>query len=256
MIFTLKRGLVAEASISIESEALQFGLGLFETLKAKNGKAFLLEEHVQRLVTCAETIGLEAGVSEEQIIDFAQTSLTHLVPETLCRVKLIATGEDVFLIAKPLSENFELDSISLLPLKKNRSIPAIKSLNYLDCHLAFGEAQKQGYDDALLYACKDKVRETSRANIFWVQGGEIFTTTHLALAGITQAFVMANFVVTVAEVTLGELNKADEAFMTNSIQGVCPVTKIGEQVFESGPMTKKVQAFYQKQEALALGGDL
>ncbi len=248
MIFTLKKGLVAEATISIGNQTLQFGLGLFETLKAKDGQAFLLKEHVTRLVSSSEKIGLSLGASEDLIFGFAQKSMSHLPPDTLCRLKLIATVDDLYIIAKPVGLDFELSSMSLLPQKRNRSLPEVKSLNYLDCHLAFQAAQKQGYDDALLYACKDKVREASRGNLFWVKGSQVFTTTHLALPGITQAFVMENSAVEVKEVTLEELNQADEVFVTNSIQGVCPVTKIGEQEYPIGPITKKIRSFYKKTE--------
>jgi len=248
VIFSIEDGLLTEsqAQLSLQSESLQFGYGLFETMKAVKSRVFLLKQHIQRLIISAEKIGLPIEKTGQEIETFVNNALQQ-IPNSHHRIKLLLIKEGLFLICSELSKGFQKESIRLYPYKASRSIPEIKSLNYMDCQIAFSRAEHEGFDDALLY--KKIITEASRGNLFWVQNKQLFTTTKNALPGITQNFIMDHWPsVTTTQISLKQLLDADEVFYTNSIQGVCPVTQIGNVQFEIGTLTIEIQAFYKSAE--------
>jgi branched-subunit amino acid aminotransferase/4-amino-4-deoxychorismate lyase len=104
--------------------------------------------------------------------------------------------------------------------------PTIKSGNYLASIRARDEAKAAGADDAVLLSPEGVVTELTCANLFWIIDGIVFTCDDsLVLNGITRAVVIRLLEEQGVEVELGrfgaiELNHANEAFATSSIQGV------------------------------------
>jgi 4-amino-4-deoxychorismate lyase len=104
-------------------------------------------------------------------------------------------------------------------------------------------AQVNGYDDSILLDDSGQVYETGRANLFWVNNGEVYTREHHVLPGVMRDFVLSidDIATHFESISLNELLSADEVFITNSIRGVVPVTLINDVTFETHEVTHHVQ---------------
>jgi len=132
----------------------------------------------------------------------------------------------------------------------------IKSLNYLNSVMAKLEANMSGADEAI---CLDKngcVAEGVGENIFLVKNGKISTppTSTGALEGITSKAVVAlaeklGYKVTVENITLFMLFKAEEVFFTGTAAEIVPIRQVNwRQIGKGtrGPVTEKLMIEFQK----------
>jgi len=249
MILSSKRGRLApdQAQLNALSPGAQYGLGLFETLRTwPGGKFFLAQEHLRRLYQSAEELGIHFQVTQMRAMELLE-SMAGSNSSSL-RIKIMGLEGELIFISEILHEDPELiDGVRLLPVDQTRSLPQYKSLNYLDCLLAWNQAHEAGCFDAILIDQLGYCRETSRANLFWVRGGQIYSNQEKSLPGITQSFLFAHAPrkVQPSQIQLAGLRAVDEIFITNSIRGVLPVKQIQDQNFALGPITREIMDFYQ-----------
>ena len=150
-------------------------------------------------------------------------------------------------------------------------VPAwIKSGNYLSSVLAVGEARAAGAHEALLHGEPgpdgDPVLcEGASSNVFHVRGGTLCTAPEEAgiLAGITRAAVLdlarqAGIPIELQAPTRRDLDTADEVFLSSSIRGVLPVTRIADTAGSRpvgdgrpGPVTRRITALYGARTGIA-----
>ena len=123
--------------------------------------------------------------------------------------------------------------VNVVRTSKHAVDPAVKSGNYLNNILALAEAKKAGAYEALMCNEKGQVAEGSSSNVFIVHNKEIKTPPlHVGLlAGITRMRVMEqarSLGYTVLETFLSrhDVKIADEVFITSSIRGIMPITKV------------------------------
>lgn len=136
-------------------------------------------------------------------------------------------------------------------------ISKIKSLNYLPYILARFDAKDKGYDEAILTNTKGYITEAPTSNIFLVKDDHIITPSINSgiLPGITRGVIIGiakKLRIKIIEkfVARKESMNADEAFLTNSLAEVLPVTKIDSKRVgsgEPGDITKLLHISYQKQ---------
>ena len=120
-------------------------------------------------------------------------------------------------------------------LRNERSpLSRIKSLNYLENVLARREAEARGADDALLLNTAGDLACTSAANLFLPLDGRLVTpnVTSGALPGTVRELVVAELApqsgleVVERAVRPEELSAAEEAFLTNALLGIVPLTEV------------------------------
>lgn len=251
----------AEATVSVFDHGLLYGDGIFEGLRFYHGRTFMLEAHLQRLVLSARAIGLELPYSLQQI-SVAIEQLIEAYPGDAGYLRLVVTrGEGslgidprkcarpvLFIIADELSV-MDVDDNSQgirLHIAQTRRLPAqcldpkIKSLNYLNNILARIEANQAGMDEALMLNLDGYVSEGSVDNIFIITGG-VLKTPPLGdglLAGITRAVIIevagrAGIPCEETSLTLQDLARAEECFLTGTGAELIPVKQIGERLLES-----------------------
>ena len=122
--------------------------------------------------------------------------------------------------------------------------------------LARMAARAAGYDEAILLNEKGYIAEGSTTNIFLVSNGELVTPCAESgiLSGITREAVLeiasaANIKTVERQVGLEELIKAEEAFITNSILKIMPLTWFEDKPIgngKPGQLTKKLLAAYRQ----------
>lgn len=265
-----------DARISVFDHGLLYGDGIFEGIRAYNGRVFKLKEHIDRLFYSAKAILLT--------IPLTHAEMTQAVIETCRRnkirdgyVRLLVTRgvgglglnpnrckkPSVIIIADKIQlypeEMYErgLEIITVPTVRNLHSAlnPAIKSLNYLNNILAKIEANNSGCEEAIMLNAEGYVSECTGDNVFIIKAGQMFTPplSAGALYGITRSVVMDmarenSILVSEPNLTRYDLFNADECFLTGTGAELIPVVKIDGRVIGSGtpgPITKSLVAKYK-----------
>jgi len=265
-----------KAAVSIYDHGLLYGDGVFEGIRAYNGRVFRLEDHVKRLYDSAKAIMLEVPITEEEMCSVILETLRKndlsdaYIRPIVTRGKgdlgldpLKCPGPSVIVISQERGAMYgDLYEIGLtaVTVTVRRNSPAalppnIKSLNYLNNILAKIEANIKGGNEAIFLDAEGNVSEGSGDNIFIVKNGAIFTPhTMNNLKGITRLAVLEvaeSKGYSLSEVDLGlfDLYTADEIFVTGTAAEVGPVTKIDGRVIgdgKPGPITKDLMEGFRE----------
>ena len=265
------------AKVHVLTHALHYSTAIFEGIRCyntANGSAiFRLPEHVDRFFNSAKMYGMKMRYSKKQIsnaiIKTVKTSglkecyirplayygygTMGLTP-TLNKVdvsiacwkwKMGESKAGKFSGAKcKISKWIRIDS-------KSQPMQSKSAANYSNAALARVEALKNGYDEAIMLNNKGNVAEGSAENIFVVKNGVIKTPPLDAdiLNGITRDSVIQlikkeHMKLVEKNITVNELLKADEVFMTGTAAEVKSVTKIDKNAIGNGSVgeiTKELQ---------------
>ena len=266
----------AEARISPLDRGILYGYGLFETMRSYGGHVFSLDRHLARLMHSAGIIGLNAGLDPDTIGQAIYKTLeANECPDARIRLTILAgEGErgltlptsgtlTIIIVAErlvlppPQAYKEGLCAVVASTRRNSRSLlSGIKSINYLDNLFAQSEAVTAGADQAILLNELGFVAECSTSNIFMVVGGQLLTPSVESgiLPGVTREKVIElalNLGVAVVEeeISLAVLLRADEAFMTNSVIEVMPVTAVDGKPVGSGmvgEITEKLMRAYRE----------
>jgi branched-chain amino acid aminotransferase len=265
-----------DAKISVFDHGLLYGDGIFEGIRAYNGRVFKLKEHIDRLFYSAKAIMLEIPLSHEDIMQaVVKTCRDNKIRDGYIRL-VITRGvgtlginpnrcktPSVIIIADKIQlypEAMYRRGLDIITVPTTRNLhsalnPAIKSLNYLNNVLAKIEANNGGVEEAVMLNAEGFVSECTGDNIFIVKGKQLLTPplSAGALYGITREVVMElarKEGLTVAEpnLTRYDLFIADECFLTGTGAELIPVVKIDGRVIgagKPGPMTKRLVSAYR-----------
>jgi len=264
----------SQASISALDYGFLYGFGLFETMRAYGGRVFLLDRHLSRLVHSAKILGLPIGVADLKEAVMATIQANQL-SEARIRIT-ISIGEGgmtpdpntckkptVLVLAgyyQPYPEQVYQTGFRAVvsSIRRNSQSPLsrLKSANYLENILAREEARKAGVDEALCLNEKGLLAEASMSNIFLVTDGTLRTPGQGSgiLPGITREVVLelaSQLGINTLErdIRLEELFHAQEAFLTNSLIEVMPLTEIDGKPIGSGrpgSLTKRLMVAYKE----------
>ncbi len=266
----------AGARISPFDRGILYGYGLFETMRSYRGYVFGLDRHLARLMHSACKIGLDGGLDPIELRQAiyktleanerpdARIRLTVLAGEGERGLTLPTTGKlTIIIVAEklvlppPQAYKEGLCAVVVSTRRNSHSLlSGIKSTNYLDSLVAQSEASAAGADQAILLNEQGFVAECSTSNIFLVVGGKLLTPSVDSgiLPGVTREEVIElalNLGVAVVEeeISLAVLLRADEAFMTNSIIEIMPITAVDGKPVGSGmvgEITEKLMGAYRE----------
>ncbi len=264
------------AKISVFDHGLLYGDGIFEGIRAYNGRVFRLREHIDRLFASAKAILLTIPLSHAEMMKAViATCRRNKVQDGYIRL-LVTRGigtlglnpksckaPSVVIIAGKIQlypeEYYEkgLDIITVPTVRNLHSAlnPAIKSLNYLNNILAKIEANNGGCEEAVMLNSEGFVAECTGDNLFIIKGKQLLTPplSAGALYGITREVVMglgrdAGMSVAEPNLTRYDLFNADECFLTGTGAELVPVVKIDGRIIgdgSPGPITKALVAQYR-----------
>jgi branched-chain amino acid aminotransferase len=264
-----------QATVSVFDHGFLYGDGVFEGIRAYDGRVFRLEEHVQRLFDSAQAIMLSIPLSQKKMCEAILETLRKnnlrnayirpivsrgygdlgLDPNKCPRPSVIIIAIDWGAMYGDLYE-VGLTAISVAVRRNSPDSlpPNIKSLNYLNNILAKIEANVKGGNEAIILDSRGLVSEGSGDNIFVIKEGQIFTPHTISnLKGITRAAVMElaeikGNPIQEKEMGLFDLYTADEVFVTGTAAEVAPVTKVDGRVIgtgKPGPITKELMAAFK-----------
>ena len=277
-----------DAKVHVLTHALHYSTAVFEGIRCyntPNGSAiFRLTEHVDRLFNSAKLYGMKMRYTKKQITDAIIRTVkasglkdcyirpiayygygTMGLTPTLNKVdvsiscwewKMGESKAGKFSGAKcKISKWVRIDS-------RSQPMQAKSAANYSNAALARVEALKSGYDEAIMLNSSGKVAEGSAENIFIIKSGIIKTPPLNAdiLNGITRDSVIrlikVNGIKLVEKnITVKELFKADEVFMTGTAAEVKSVSKINKTLIGNGKMGKITKTLQKSFMDAAMGKD-
>jgi branched-chain amino acid aminotransferase len=274
-----------DATIAAGDAGLLHGAGLFETMRARNGRLFRARHHLDRLTRSAQALSIPVALGESQLAEMAADLLdANGLRDARLRLTVTrgdlhaATAEDptppvtLLLTAAefqpyPAALYDKGMTVVVGSYKQNPESPVTghKTTSYLDRLLALREAQAVKAGEALWFTAHTNcLAEGSISNVFLVDKDGVLCTPpltvpekanqRLCLPGITRQAVLelatAQGVLPHERLlTIHDVLAAKEVFLTNAIMGLMPVTAIEKHAVATGkpgPMTAQLRDAYEK----------
>jgi len=262
-----------KATISVLDYGFLFGYGLFETMRAYQGRVFLLESHLNRLASAAAKLGISVSTPElaKAILAVIKTNQFESArvrltvskgegslspnPESCKKATVLVMAEPY----KPYSARIYRNGLRAITASYRRNshspLSGLKTANYLENILARQEAKKAGADEALLLNEKGMLAEASMSNLFLVKDGVLMTPDPASgiLPGITRGVVLElaaklSIKAVETEIPPETLFKADEVFLTNSLIEIMPLVEVDGKLIsdgQRGQVTARLQKAYR-----------
>ena len=270
----------ADAKVHVLAHGLQYGTGVFEGMKSyptADGPAiFRLDAHLERFYKSAELYDLaipypQATLAEAslEVVRANRLEASYLRPVAFFDAGTLSvwTAEcpvTVAIAAVPTGKylaNAEAGvRVTVSPIRKfdNSAIPAWAKAcgQYINSARAVNEAQRRGFDEALLLNSQGLVAEGSGENLFVVKNGGIVTNDKDAsiLMGVTRASVLEiagdlGIATLVAPISVEDVLGADELFFTGTAVEVTAIREVDGRVMSGGkpgPVTRRIQDMFNQ----------
>ena len=267
----------SEAKISVFDSGYLVGDGIWEALRLHDGVLVFLDEHLDRLWQGAATVGMDVGMSREELTAavwqtlranemhdnvHVRFMLTRGIKKTPSQdPRLTISGPNLVIIAEhKLADPASRErGVTLFTSSIRRGSP-----DYLDprlnCHsklhevMALVQALEAGADEALMLDIHGFVATCNATNFFMIKNGAVWTSTgQYCMNGITRGKVIEacqqnDIPCHLKNFSLFDVYGADEAFVTGTFGGLTPVTKVDGRIIGSGSygvMTQRLQGLYE-----------
>lgn len=257
-----------DARVHVLCHGLHYGTSVFEGERVYNGRVFRLRDHSERLITSARLISIPFEIAADGLDDATKEVVeANGIVDGYVRPIAWRGSEDIGLSAPGAKTHVAIaawpwpavfgsgqkDVGIALAISRWRRIPSTsvpvqaKAAGiYLNGAIARREAEAAGADDALLLDSSDNLAEASGANIFLVREGVLLTPiADSVLNGITRQTIISlarklGYRVEEARIPLSLLMEVTEVFLTGTAYEVTPVTKINDQRWPVGPITRRL----------------
>ncbi len=271
----------AEAKVSAMDHGFLYGDTVYETLRTFERVPFLLGRHLRRLERSTERIFMPLPLGRPELEAEVLRSVKEVPIDGDVMIRLVISrgvgppGLDIELCTQPSYLVYvsrltpanvppEADAtqggggvpvvISKTRRNSPRAVdPSVKSGNFLNNILAYKDAHDVGAYEAILCTAEGFLAEGATSNLFVVKDDFVWTPrSEGILAGITRAVVFEE--ARAAGASIGETNiapetlfAADEVFLSSSVRGIVPVSRVNDGVVgsgERGPVTHRLQQLY------------
>ncbi len=237
-----------------------YGAGCFETMRAEDGSVYKFNEHMNRLSDGLKYLGKEGKSipSPEYIREVvSEILLKNNLEKGPCRIRVqcslsergyaVSNQESVILhvsaekIESAGSKEFKLGQVQTRVIPDHCKPAHLKLCNMIHYRHAYREAIQGGNEDALMLNMDHYVAETSKANIFWMKGDQIYTPSfgcdilpgimrNSIIELIKQSFKKKHVIE--GSFKYPELSDADLIWVTNSIVEIQRVTHLDGKLIE------------------------
>ncbi|VVO13215.1 aminodeoxychorismate lyase [Pseudomonas fluorescens] len=251
-------------ALSLKDRGLAYGDGLFETIAVHNGAPVLLDRHLARLVKGCQrlAINLDHSALCTELASYAQAlgdgvlklivtrgdGLRGYAPDPSAQARRIMQGTPP--VAYPVA-NAE-QGVRLFPcstrLSRQPLLAGLKHLNRLEQVIARSEWQDTEHAEGLMLDQAGRVIEGVFSNLFLVRDGVLITADlkRCGVAGVMRAELLfqaesSGIPTQITDISLDQLQWADEVFVCNSVYGVWPVRAYAALSWPVGPLTRKLQ---------------
>jgi len=250
-----------EAQISAYDLGFLRGAGIFDVFRTYQRRPLFLKERLIRLAKGAYEARIALREPLDQIEEIVYTLIDENPGQELIFRLILTKGvtEDwitplndsslIILISPftPLPTHVRRDGIDTITTKAVRTLPQIKSLNYLPATVALEKAKAQNAEEALYVTPQNEILEGTRSNFFAIKRGELITADRGIYGGFTRRLTLkvakGRFPITLRPLHIDEIPHIDEAFITASIHEITPVVSIDQKIIGKGVVgdnTKKI----------------
>jgi len=246
----------SKATVPVTDLGLQYGYGIFETVRVEKGHARRLQAHVERFNRSWEALfgTTPPDITWEDVV--AQVIEANGLADATAAVKILATrGEEgsqgfnstLLVSARSYIHRLEAlgtEGLRLATFPQPRMTPLAdhKSLNYLYYHQAGAWAREQGADEAIILNPDGTISETNTANLLMVFGRTATrpSSPHV-LPGVMQAEIcrrltVQGFSILDEPIRPEDLHHADAVLVTNALMGVVPALSRDNQPLKTDPV--------------------
>lgn len=258
-----------DAKVYVGEPSLLYGWGVFETMRSYKNNIVYLCEHIERLRGSALRIGIRCLFGQDKIKDLIKKAIKVNRLEdkdAYLRLNLWKQREKDLLciIARPYQAySFKKYKqgmracISKFRQNENSPLAGIKSTSYLFFNLAYTQAKRGGFDEAIILDSRGHISECSRANIFLVRKNRLLTPSLDCgcLGGITRRVIFdlaqgSGITVEEGRFRIETLYHAQEAFITNSLIGVMPLVSVDNKAIAEGTVGRITGLFMTRYNSL------
>lgn len=243
-----------EAVVSVFDHGFMYGLGVFETFRVYDGHPFLLDEHLRRLRDGLEAVNIKHDLPKEQVVSMITELLqANGIENAYIRFNISAgsaplgltvtpfTEPNVIVYMKPIDAPIAREKRAVI-LNVRRNTPEgeerLKSHHFLNNVLGRREIGDKLNVEGIFLTEAGFVAEGIVSNVFWVKGGKVYTPVIGTgiLNGITRQFMLR--LMEKLDIPFEEgyyhredFERADYAFVTNSIQEIVTLTDLDGRCF-------------------------
>jgi len=238
-----------ELKIPLDDRIFEHGLGLFETLRTYDGRPALLDRHLERLRRSARALGLaiedHALPSPEDVERLRRAE--GLEDDCVLRIALTGGRDEhtpgaLWMKARPLPDPpaGDLRIRATWTLASDDHLASHKTLNYWRKRLIHEQAVRAGFDEDLGRDPSGALLEGTRSNMFILRNEALLTPAlerpgdpvpRPLLPGVMRGAVIERArtlglaVEETAGLTIEDLARSDECFLTNGGWGIRPVAR-------------------------------
>jgi branched-subunit amino acid aminotransferase/4-amino-4-deoxychorismate lyase len=260
----------ASAKVAATLAGVQYGWGIFTTLRAYEGSVFAFDRHWERIIKHSEKARVPVLIKKET----AKRAINDLIQANSLmngRIRLtILKGfvgswrthqeresEVLIFTASEQAQKMREMSLTISPYRLLSSNPlaGVKRTAMLENLLAYDEARSRKFDEAVMLNERGEIVSATAGNIFWVEGLELCTPSlgTGCIAGITRAFVLEiakriNIPVVEASFPLQRLLDASEVFLTSTARGITPIKNYDFKTYDDklANVTKNIYRQFKK----------
>ncbi|MFL1526308.1 aminodeoxychorismate lyase [Pseudomonas sp. O230] len=251
-------------ALSLKDRGLAYGDGLFETIAVRGGQPLLLDRHLARLALGCSRLAITADhvLIRSELLAYAAAlgegvlkliltrgdSLRGYAPDPAAQARRILQGNPPAAYPAVHAEQ----GVRLFPcitrLSRQPLLAGLKHLNRLEQVIARSEWQDTEHAEGLMLDQAGRVIEGVFSNLFLVRDGVLIGADlkRCGVAGVMRAELLfqaesLGISTQITDITLEQLQWADEVFVCNSVYGVWPVRAYAALSWPVGPLTRKLQ---------------
>jgi len=270
-------GALVESSsiVGIGNRGFLFGDAVFETIKIRDGKVLFLEDHYFRLMATMRIVRMEIPMNftmeylEDQVLLTAKAN--HCEKSARIRITIFRNEGGLYLpetnaisfviqvfpievrdyVIRTLS--YEVDLYKDFHIAKHL-LSTLKTTNKMTYITGSIFAKENDLQNCLLLNEEKNVVEALQGNVFMLMGDSLITPpiSDGCLNGVMRKNILAiaktldGIEVLEKSISPFDLQKADELFITNVIQGIQPITKYRKKEYVSTLANRLVQKLNAK----------
>ncbi|MEU2773903.1 aminodeoxychorismate lyase [Streptomyces sp. NPDC007162] len=254
---------VDTARVSVFDHGLTVGDGIFETVRATDGRPFALTRHLDRLTRSARGLGLPDPDHDE--IRAACAAVLAADPMPLGRLRITYTGghgplgsdrgthgPTLIVALGETTRRPDSTAVITVPWTRNErgALTGLKTTSYAENVVALARAHQHEATEALFGNTLGQLCEGTGSNVFVVLDGEIHTPPVASgcLAGITRALTVEWTGAKETDLPMDVLARADEIFLTSTLRDVQAVHRVDDRELPGapGPVTAKAMRIFDE----------
>ncbi len=239
--------------------------GVFETMRSYNGCIFMLESHLKRLRSACILLGVKPPDIRNLKISISTCMKMNRVKNARIRLTAVACGKRLCIglsVSRICGKAQGIKGYRIMVVNSPRRnvtvLSCVKSIRREFYDRLYLKAQSAGYDEAIFLNVGGFVVEGARTNVFLLKNGRLCTPALSVgcLPGITRSIVFKlarQGAVAVRQegcISVADLMRADEVFVTNAVIGIMPVLAINGKPFGRGRPGEITSRFIKSYRAI------